>query len=148
MKRYLILMLGCIVAVGLIAAGCGSDDNGDSGGGGGDALSKEDFLAQGNQICKDGNAALNAADAPAGRDEASLDAFVADTFVPNIQGQIDDLNDLTPPDEIADDVNKALDDAQTALDRVKDDPSTLANDTFADVGQQFTDIGLTECASD
>jgi hypothetical protein len=146
MKRYLILMLGCVVATGLIAAGCGSDDSNDSGGGG-DALSKEDFLAQGNQICKDGNAALNAADGPAGQDQASLDAFVTDTFVPNVQGQIDDIRALTPPDDIADAVNTALDDSQTDLDAVKNDPSSVANDTFADVRQEFTDIGLTECAS-
>jgi hypothetical protein len=148
MKRNVILMLACLAATGLIAAGCGSDDNsgGDSGGGG-DALSKEDFLAQGNQICKDGNAALNAADAPAGQDKASLDAFVTDTLVPNIQGQIDDLSDLTPPDDIADDVSAALDDAQTELDAISADPSSLSDNSFSDVNQELTDIGLTECAS-
>ncbi len=148
MKRYLIFAFVAFAAMGLIAAGCGGDDDDDGGGSGGEALSQEEFLAQGNEICKQGNAELNASEGPAGQDEASLDAFVTDTLVPNIQGQIDDIRDLTPPEDIADDVTAALDDAQTELDSIADDPSSLSDDSFSDVNQQLTDIGLTECASD
>src|SRR3954462_15028619 len=143
MKRNLIFLMICFAASGLIAAGCGGGDDDDGGGGGGEALSQEEFLAQGNEICKQGNEELNAAEGPAGQDAASLDAFVTDTLVPNIQGQIDDLNDLTPPDDIADDVSTALDDAQTELDSISDDPSSLGPGSFSDVNQELTDIGLT-----
>ena len=97
MKRKLIWVLTCAFAVGLIAAGCGDDDDG-GGGGGGEALSKEDFLAQGNQICQMGNEKIEAAfgDIQANPDQA--EQIVTDQMVPAIQGQIDGISDLTPPE--------------------------------------------------
>ena len=54
-----------MLALGLIAAGCGDDDD-ESSDTGTDAvtaaaLTKEEYLAQGNQICKQGNAETDAA---------------------------------------------------------------------------------------
>jgi hypothetical protein len=146
MRRNLIFLLICFAATGLIATGCGGGGD-DAGGDGGTTQSKEEFLAQGNQICSEGNAALNASDGPADQSQESLDAFVADTLVPNIQGQIDDLRDLDPPDEGADEINSILDDAQADLDEIAADPSSVGDNSFSDVQSRFKDFGLTECAS-
>ena len=97
------------MAMGLIAAGCGGDDDD-----GGDALTKEEYVAQGNEICEDGNAELEQSADFDFSDPAALEAFVTDTFVPNIQGQIDDLREGIPEDD-EDEVNEILDEAELAL---------------------------------
>lgn len=137
----LVLALAC----GLIAAGCGGDDDD-----GGDALSKEEFIAQGNEVCTAGNAELQAAGETAGSGgpgTPQFDAFVTDTLVPNVQGQIDDLRALGIPEGDEDTVNGILDDAEAALADIEADPSVLAQgNPFADVNQRLSDYGLTECA--
>ena len=150
MKRNLILMLACLAATGLIAAGCGDDDDD-----GGDALTKEEFVTQGNKICTDGNAEIEAeaeevfaSGQPTPEEEL---AFAEDSVVPNIQSQIDGLRDLTPPEEDEETVTEMLDAAQAALDRAEADPSLLTSaggeDVFVDVNVQLNDYGLTECGS-
>ena len=147
MTRKLIWLLTCAFAIGLIAAGCGDDDD-DGGDGGGEALTQEEFLAQGNEICAAGNAELEESEGPAGDDRASFETFVRDTLVPNIQGQIDDLRELDGPDEDEETLAGILDQAQTELDAIEADPTSVGDDSFADVQQQFTDLGLDECAAD
>jgi hypothetical protein len=152
MKRKALWLLALALATGSVAAGCGGDDD-DGGDGGGDALSKEEFVAQGNEICTEGNAEIEA-----GAQEAfpegqptpeTAEAFVNDTLVPSVQGQIDDLRDLGIPEGDEDQVTEILDKAELALQDLKEDP-TLAigqgEDPFAEVNQELTDYGLTACA--
>jgi len=132
-------------------AACGDDDDG------GDALTQEEFVDQGNQICSDGNDELDAAFADLPDDaEPTPDQIseFADTFEENVSGQIDAIDDLVPPDDIADDVDEILADARDDLDTfvtlIRDDPEAAfaqEEDPFADVSERLTDIGLTECAN-
>jgi hypothetical protein len=138
------LMLVAILTVGLVAASCG---------GGEDHLTKAEFLKQGNAICVKGNKELSVegrkvfgGGAPS---KAKFEKFVNDTLVPNIQGQIDGLDDLSPPADDEDTVNAIVDSAQQALDKVKADPTIVesqSNDTFAAANKLAKDYGLTECA--
>jgi hypothetical protein len=132
----------CLVAA-LVVSACGGEDH----------LSKAEFLKQGNAICAKGNKELSAegnkvfgAGAPS---KAEFEKFVNDTLVPNIQGQIDGLDDLSPPADDEDTVNAIVDSAQQALDKVKADPTIVesqSNDTFAAANKLAKDYGLTECA--
>jgi len=159
MKNRLLIPFALLVALGAIfVAGCGGDDDtstttGTSGASGasGTALTQEEFVSQGNAICAAGNKELD----QAGNDifsqgqkptDAQLQQF-ADVAVPSIQGQIDAIRALTPPADIADDVTTFLDDAESALDQVKADPTLFEQEPFADVNKQATAIGLDECAS-
>jgi hypothetical protein len=149
MKRNAMLALALALATGSIAAGCGGDDDDD----GGDSLTKEEFVAQGNEICTEGNA-----DIEAGAEEAfsqgqpnpeTVEAFVNDTLVPSVQGQIDDIRDLGAPEGDEDQVTEILDKAELALQDIKEDPSLAAGegaDPFAEVNQELSDYGLTACA--
>lgn len=152
MNRIVVLVA---LVVGSTLAACGDDDA--------DALSEEEFLRRGNEICAEGNEKFDAAfeavfaDLDEGEEPAPDDVAAAfsDELVPNIQAQIDGIGDLEPPEELADDVEKLLADAQTALDELaqlaEDDPSSLLRqeqDPFADVNEQAAAIGLTECADD
>jgi hypothetical protein len=145
MNRKTIWLLAAVMAMGLIAAGCDDDDDG------GDALTKEEFVAQGNAICEKGNAEINAAadEAFSGKqpNPAAEEAFVTDTLVPSVQGQIDDIRDLGIPEGDEDTVNGFLDKAELILQDLKEDPASIDDgDPFAPVNQELADYGLTTCA--
>ena len=149
--KAILTTLALVVASAAIAVGCGSSDSDSTTS---EALSKSEFLKQGNAICKQGNQEINAAfnDAFGGGSKPSqdeIDQVVTDTVVPSIQGQIDDLSALTPPSGDEDTVNNILDEAQTALDQVKDDPSAITgkDDPFAQANQDAKAYGLTVCGS-
>ncbi len=126
-------------------AGCGSSDD--------DALSKSQFLKQGNAICKKGNKEIDQ-----GANEtftqnkqptkAQITKFAEDTLIPSVESQLDQLHDLKPPSADEDQVNKILDEADSALAKTKEDPSVFAGngDPFKKANQLAKDYGLTECA--
>jgi hypothetical protein len=157
------LVIGAL-AVGLVVAGCGSSSSsststGASGASGatgasGTPLSKSEFVAKGNAICKQGNAALDKAGKSffqSGQkpSQAEQDKFVTDTVIPNIQSQIDQIKALTPPSGDEDQVNAVTAAAQSALDKAKADPSLLiqqgGSDPFAHANDLANSYGLTEC---
>jgi hypothetical protein len=139
------LWVSLITVSGLVLASCG-----------GQRLSREEFLQQGNQICSEGNARLDAAaeetfgdltqdEKPSTEQLASFHT----TLVSDVQGQIDDIAELKPPEELEADVDNLLQRAQGALDQVEQaGPQALLSeeDPFAEVNRLAGDIGLTECA--
>jgi hypothetical protein len=152
------------VIAGAVLAGCGGDDSSDTTAGAtgatgaqGAALSKSEFLAQGNAVCQTGDKEIDAAasdvfsqgQAPS---QAAQEKFVTDTVVPNIQGQIDGLDALSPPSGDEDQVQAIIDAAQSALDKVEADPSLITqqgqSDPFAEANQLADDYGLDKCGSD
>jgi hypothetical protein len=158
MKRYLILMLGCVVAAGLIAAGCGSDDNGNddssssTSGTGTDttaSLSKAQWIEQADAICKESNDTIEAGSPGNDATSQEVDAYVTDTIVPAVQSQLDDIRALGTPTEEGDQADAIIQEAQTALDQLKSDPTALSKgqDPFADANADAQAFGLKECGS-
>jgi len=160
-ERYLSMFAVAAATAALGVAGCGGDDEttiadiGASGTTGASVvatLSADDFAQQANAICRAGNQELDAAaETLLGGEpsDADVEAYVTDTLVPSIQGQVDAIRALPAPEELSGDVETFLDDAQSALDELEADPSLLASEqdeVFADVNQQAQDLGLTECA--
>lgn len=162
------ISLAVLLTFGLLAAGCGGDDettsstttaeatgasgaSGASGEAGATGLLPADFAAEANAICKAGDAELDKAFSGLGQNptNSQIEDLATDEFVPNVQGQIDGIRALGEPDEGADELTTFLDDAQTALDDVSSDPSLIAqgDDPFADVGKQADALGMTECAN-
>jgi hypothetical protein len=143
-KKMLALVAAATIATGLAA--CGGDDDGDDTSAASEttaaAISEADFVAQGNAICKAGNSELGA-----GPQDGDLEAFVTDTLVPNIQGQIDALTALGAPEGQEEEVSQFLEDAQTQLDALESDPASISESTFDEANQQATALGLDECAS-
>ena len=162
MKTRIPLALAALAAAGaLFVAGCGGGDDSSSTtassasgatGASGTALTTEEFLKQGNAICAAGNKDTQQAAEQTFTGQKPTQAQVeqfASVLVPSVQSQIDAISALTPPADLADQVSTFLDDAQSALAKVKADPSLLlANDSdgpFADVNAQAKQIGLDEC---
>lgn len=152
MKVRMTAASAAVLAVGLLAAGCGSSSTTTSSGTSGVqgvALSAGEFASQGNAICAAGNKVLSAADKSTftskNPSDAELQSF-ADVAVPSIQGQIDDIRALAPPADQADKVTAFLDAAQTALDKVKADPGLFAGNAFGGVNKLAVGVGLKTCA--
>jgi hypothetical protein len=170
-RRDLTLLAVAALATGLVGAGCGRDD-----GDGGESLSKEEsvpqakalgkeeslpqanapskkgFVARANEICRQGNAELQAvAQESLGRGMATPEdhnAFATETLAPNVQGQIDDISALGIPDGDEDTVNGFLDEAEGILDQLERDPESFSTDPFAQVKEDFAAYGLTACGPD
>jgi hypothetical protein len=163
MKNRLLIPFALLAALGALAvAGCGGDDDtssttGTSGTSGvtGTALTQEEWAKQADAICATADKEVDAAGEEIfGGQQPSqdqIDGFVTDTLVPSIQGQLDAIRALTPPEDIADDVTSFLDDANAALDEIRDDPSLVSANgdegPFTEVNQQAKDLGLAECGS-
>src|SRR4051794_22033304 len=113
------LTLAAILVLGLGLAACGgSDDN--STDSTATALSKSEFLKQGNAICATGQKATDQlANQTFSKNqkptEAQLEQFTSQA-APIVQQQIDGLRALGAPAADEAQVNAILDDAQSALD--------------------------------
>jgi hypothetical protein len=141
--------LAAMLAFGLVVGGCASSKSSTSTSATTAALSKPQFLVQGNAICARGNRQLGAADKALGNQpsKAQISAFVASTFAPNIQTQIDGLRALGAPASDQATVSNMLDTAQTDLDKIKNDPVLLASGAgFTDFAHLAHPYGLTACA--
>jgi len=143
-------------AVALIGAGCGDDDEGTTAASGAPPT-KEEFIAQADQICADGNAEIAQAAQETFSEGRTTpegeEAFVTDALIPSTRRQIDDVRALTPPEGDEQDVAEILDSAQSALDQVEEDPATVTqtqegseSDPFAESSKLAADYGLEECA--
>jgi hypothetical protein len=144
--RKATVVLIMVLASGLILAACGGDD--DDNGTTTAALSKEEFIAQGDEVCKKANKELDQSEGPQGAN--GLDEFVTSTLVPNIQGQVDGLREIGVP-EGEDQVNTALDNADEALDKLKQDPSQLENGgagkQLEQAGNELQQYGFKACGN-
>lgn len=141
MKKLAILSF--VLAVPLLAAGCG--------GGGDDNLTKSEFVAQGNAICKKGNQELNAAGKALGKNptKAQFESFTTDKLIPSIESQASQIRALDEPSADQDQVNAILDEVDAALAKVKADPTLITGNgnPFAKANKMANAYGLTVCGS-
>ncbi|MFZ1154228.1 MAG: hypothetical protein WAN93_04920 [Solirubrobacteraceae bacterium] len=142
-----VIAVAATLTVGLIGAGCGSASKTTSASTT-TALSRPEFLAQGNAICTHGNQTLAAAEKALGKQasEAQFKAYVTSTFAPTVQEQIAGIRALAAPSNDQADIASMLDVAQTDLNRVKINPTILTEKTFANFAKLAHPYGLTACA--
>ena len=155
MKRNALWLLVLALAMSLIAAGCGDDD--DDGDGGGDAPTKEEFIAEADQVCSDGDAEIEAAaEETFGQSNqpptpAEQEQFASEQVIPNIEEQVDGVDELTPPEGDEDEIQAIVDAANEGLDAGRDDPSLFTEqageDPLAEASRLAQDYGLKVCGS-
>jgi hypothetical protein len=143
------LALAAAVLIGLGAAGCGGNAGSTTDDPPTATLTKAEFRAKANAICKLANRKQNAA----ARKEygnnppttAQIMSFARNTAIPGIRDQIEALRTLGSPSSA---VTRMLNLAERALDRVKRDPALLAgeSDPFAEFKRLAHAYGLTACA--
>ena len=153
-RLAVVIAIAVTLVVGLVASGCGSSSSKSTASTATTpALSKPQFLAQGNAICRQGNQRLGAAqDKAFGHNEpsqAQITAYVTNAFAPDIQSQISAIRALGAPSGDQATVTTMLDVAQADLNRVKSNPALLTSNSppFADFAKLAHPYGLTACAA-
>ncbi len=136
------MKLLALAAVCVVAAGCG----------GGNRLSKREFLKQGNAICAKGTRkidrlGLTAFKTPGHPTPAETVAFAKTVAVPITQSELDQLRALKRPKGDENSVKTLLDKAQAAVDRVRAHPTLLGQANGSDEANALARAyGLTACA--
>lgn len=131
-----------LLVVGSLAAGCGSSSDSTA------TLTKSQFLTQANAICSKGNRQLASAEKTLGTQASSsqFKSYVANEWAPAVQDQIDGIEALDAPSADQHTVSNMLEIAQQDLNKVKSDPTSLTNESFASFAKLAHPYGLTECA--
>jgi hypothetical protein len=162
MRNRVLTVFSLLAAgVALVVAGCGGDDETSTAattssavaGTTGTALTKEEFVAQANEICKQGGKAIDQALAGVVTGQKPTAAELEQAaliLVPGVQAQIDAVRALPVPEGDEETIGTFLDESQSALDQLEADPSLLATSDeespFAESNRLATEYGLTECA--
>lgn len=148
MRRASTLVVLAALGTALFAAGCGGDDDDD----GGEALTKQEFVTQADQICKQGDAAINKEAAEVfNQGQPSQDdqvAFVTDTVVPETQAQIDGIRELNPPEGDEEQVAEILDSADNGIEEIRSDPGAAlqeGDNPLAEASGLAREYGLKVC---
>lgn len=149
-RTALALLLACALAG--FAIGCGDDDDS---GGGGESLSKAEYIKMGDQICREGDKEIERSarerfgDAQQQPSRDKLVGFIEDDVVPNIENQISELRELSPPEGDEDTVNAIYDSADESIEAVKESPEKAvaegASNPFAETNKLATDYGFKAC---
>lgn len=134
-------------------AGTGSEAATGDGTGAGDAPSREDYIAQADEICRKAEEEFTKAveqgfegQSP---NQEEVGAALETAFTENLEGQLGDLRALTPPagDEQA--LAAMYDSLELAIQDIADDPSSLASPSRAmrDASRRARAYGLEQCGS-
>jgi hypothetical protein len=156
MSKRVIALLAALAALALIVAGCGS------GGGsteGTSSLTKAEFVKKGNAICAKGNEEIEKGFEEFRKEQgfsknekpsnAVLEEAVETVLVPRIGKEIENIRALGPPDEEAEAV---LDAAEEALEKGEENPKLFLKEEstgpFAKANKLSREYGLTKCGEE
>ena len=155
------------VVVGLVAGGCGSEE---------ETLTKAEYVEQANAICAASNAEIDAVEEEMGEaieaemaeaeEVPSLEEFAQMTSnlvsrtVPILEATVTDLRALPAPEGDEDTLTALYDDFEQVLADLSEQSAVLTTgdeaainqfyevDYFGDVSQQAAEYGLTVCAEE
>jgi hypothetical protein len=126
-NKGLIAMFVGAAATAAILAGCGSSDDETT-----SSLTKAQFIAQADAICKKGNAEIDS-EVEAFQEENGLgendepskaqQAEVSETIlVPNVENQAEEIRDLAAPSADEDEISTMLDSLEEGVEEVEANP--------------------------
>lgn len=159
MYRYLlsikVFFLPFVVIAALLVGGCGSsDDSGEET----VSLTKAQFIAQADSICKEGDEQLAQAitvglegSGPVSskaEEEARLKEVVETVLVPAYEERIDQISALSAPNGDEDSIASILSAVQQGLDKAGEQPQGFigSNARFGQAGKLAKKYGLATCA--
>ena len=146
MRRASAILLSLLFALGGTACNSGSDEN---------RLTEEQFVSQANAICTEGNAAIDeavdemVADGGSPSDEEAQELI--DLILTNVRGQLDDIEELSPPEDLEADVDELISSARGEADALEE-AGVAAIETgeppFEESNAKAGELGLDACAED
>jgi hypothetical protein len=142
-KRLIAVLVG-VFAIGALVAGCGggSDSTGSesTGSESGTALTKAEFISQGDAICEQGNEEIEAgAEEFAEENEidtqnpktAQQEELVSEVIVPNLKKQAEEIDALGAPSGEEAEVEAIVEALETGTGDIEDEPGTLVEGNAA-----------------
>jgi ABC-type Fe3+-hydroxamate transport system substrate-binding protein len=161
LSKRLIAMLAGAVAIAVIAAGCGSSSSDDSSSSSTASLTKQQFIAQADAICKKGNTEINEGfesfakenNVPQNQEPSKEQGkeIVETVLVPSLQEQSEGIRALGAPSGDEDEVSAMLDSLDESIEKAEDDPEALfdsKSDPFAKTNELASDYGLKVCGEE
>jgi hypothetical protein len=150
LNTRLIAIIGGVMAIALIAAGCGSDNSTTDSTA---SLTKAEFVKQGNAICDAGNKEINAGfeeTLPKGKpSKAELDEAMETVLIPSVTKQVEEIRALGAPEGEEEAVEDFLVGAEEELEKGEEEPASLATEaSFNKTSKEAKAIGLTSCAEE
>jgi len=156
LNKALLAALAVLVALAVVVAGCGSDDETTT-----DetvTLTKAEFIKQGDAICQKGNdesekeaeefAEENDFDLEKASDE-QLEEAVSEVLVANLRGQLDELEALGAPEGDEEQVEEIIDSLEGATEEIEDDPSVVFDgEVLKEPGELAQDYGFKVCGAE
>jgi hypothetical protein len=147
MNRLLPILILAAMAVALLgAAGCG--DDGDSSGS--EPLSKEELIAEADQVCAEGDAEIDAAGQAFAGSTDRVDELVRTVIAPGLREQIEQLRELTPPAGDQPAFDEFVDTFEQGVDRLEANPEQLARGlavkTILEARELAREYGMQSCS--
>jgi hypothetical protein len=156
LSKRLLAMLAGVVAIAVIAAGCGSSDDETT-----TTLTKQQFIAQADAVCKKGNTEIEEGfetfakenDIPQNQEPSDEQGkeIIETVIVPSIQEQADGIRALGAPSGDEDEISAMLDALDEGIEEAEDDPEALfdsKSDPFAEPNELARDYGLKVCGEE
>jgi hypothetical protein len=159
LSKRLIAMLAGVMAIAIVAAGCGSSDDSST-----DTvvvLTKAEFIKQGDTICKQGNTEIEEGferfaeenDIPKNQEPSKAQGveLVETVIVPSLKTQAESIRGLGTPEGDEGQAGTLLDSLDEAVETAEEEPEALfdeKSDPFADVNEQAQDYGFKECGEE
>lgn len=136
--------LAATLAVPLLLAACGGSDSG---------LGKDELVAKGDRICKEGQEALRQkAEATLGPSPSpkKLVRFVRDEVVPIYEDEVTRLKALEPDSDAEEGWNSMIEKLESGIKEFTDDPAAAVNSgasPLEDAGKAARDFGMKVCGA-
>ncbi|MGN6275393.1 MAG: hypothetical protein ACTHNP_05600 [Solirubrobacterales bacterium] len=157
MSKRLVALFAALAVLALIVAGCGSSSSTTTETT--NALTKAEFVKKGNAICAKGNEEIEEGFEEFRKEQgfskkqepskAQLEEAVETVIIPKIGKEVESIRALGPPDEEAEAVVAA---AEEALEKGEEDPSVFLKPEsagpFAKVNKLSREYGLTKCGEE
>jgi hypothetical protein len=157
LSKRLIALLAGVMAIAIVAAGCGSsDDSTDT-----VVLTKTEFIKQGDAICAKGSKALSQ-EAEDFADENDIDTnkptkeqqeeVIAAVVGPALQTQADELSELSAPDGEEDKTSAIIEALESGAEELEDDPGVLLKSSgkgpLDEANELANEFGFKECGQE
>jgi hypothetical protein len=158
LSKRLIAMLAGVVAIAVVAAGCGSSSDSTESTA---SLTKAEFIKQGDAICKKGNKEIEEGfesfakenNLPQNKEpnKAQGKELVETVIVPDIKAQAEGIRALGAPSGDEAQVSAMLDSLDEGIEAAEEDPEALfaaKSDPFASANKQAKEYGLKVCGQE
>lgn len=155
MGRGPIALIAAVIAAAMLAAGCGGggDDSSSS-----SSISKEEFAAKADAICKDGTTRMQKAIFAALKDKRSLtkmsqseqEKIVATVIVPSVKREVKELRALGVPDGDDEKVDAMIGALEEGVETAESNPEAVTSSSDAVFGiasRLAAEYGLEACGS-